>query len=204
MFATYFVFVMIKDKNIPSSYLEHNEKIVAFGDSLTFGYAVPEEKNYPSQLQKLLLHRNEVLNYGINGNTTSDGLLRINEVMNKENPKLVLLNLGGNDFLRKIPEQETIANLKSIIKSIKSHDSQIILMGVPKPNFLGEYIGLKDASIFKQIAKEENVIYIEDIFSKYLSDREYKVDLIHLNAQGYELVAQKIFNEMINYKIIEK
>lgn len=170
--------------------LENNKLVLAFGDSLTFGYGVTQNNSYPAILSDIL--KTKVINSGINGNTTQDGLRRIEEELEENKPELVILGLGGNDLLRKVPQEETVKNLKEMIKIIKSYDAKIILLPSPKPSYLGLVGHLKDAEFYQEIAKQENVLIIEDVYSEYLSDNEYKSDLIHLNEKGYKLVAEKI------------
>ncbi len=170
--------------------LARNDTIVAFGDSLTYGYGVYAGFSYPEQLSKII--KIKVINAGVNGNTTKDGLNRLSEIMDEHKPKLVLLGLGGNDMLRKVPDQTIIDNLTNMIKQIKAKNAQVVLLATPKPSLLGSVGYLNDASFYKDVAKKENVLLIEDIYSQFLSKQEYKSDLIHLNQKGYELVAKEI------------
>lgn len=170
--------------------LSKGDTILAFGDSLTYGYGAYAGFSYPEQLSKII--KMKVVNAGVNGNTTKDGVNRLSEVMNEHKPKLVLLGLGGNDMLRKVPEQTIIDNLTLLIKQIKAKDAQVVLLATPKPSLLGSVGYLNDADFYKKIAKQENVLLIEDVYSKFLSKSEYKSDLIHLNQKGYALVAEEI------------
>ncbi len=170
--------------------LDKQDTIVALGDSLTFGYGAYAGFSYPEQLSKII--KMKVVNSGINGNTTNDGLARLSSVLDEHKPKLVLLGLGGNDMLRKIPEQTIVSNLTSMIQKIKSKNIQVVLLATPRPSLLGSMGYLSDADFYKEIAKKENVLLIEDVYSSFLSKAEYRSDLIHLNQKGYELVAKKI------------
>ncbi len=175
--------------------LENNKTILAFGDSLTYGYGVNQNYSYPNVLSNIL--KTKVINSGVSGNTTENGLNRIEQQLVEHNPELVILGLGGNDFLRKVPQEETIKNLKEIIKIIKSYNAKIILLPVPKPGYLGLVGHLEDAKFFEELAKEEKILLIENIYSELLSNNKYKSDLIHLNEKGYQLVAEKIANYII-------
>ncbi len=179
--------------------LDKQDTIVAFGDSLTFGYGAYAGFSYPEQLSKII--NMKVINSGVNGNTTSDGLARLSNVLEEHKPKLVLLGLGGNDMLRKVPEQTIVSNLTSMIQKIKSKNIQVVLLATPRPSLLSSIGYLSDADFYKDVAKKESVLLIEDIYSSFLSKAEYRSDLIHLNQRGYELVAKKIadFLEDNNY-----
>ena len=181
--------------------IPQDKKIVAFGDSLTFGYGTSQDKSYPIQLGKLI--NREVVNEGINGNTTRDGLNRINKVLTEHQPHTVLVSLGGNDMLRKYSVEETEKNLKEIIDTIQAKNIQVILIAEPQPSLMGAMLKLNDADIYEKVAKEMKVPLIEDVFSTYLSKQEYKSDVIHLNEQGYKLVAQDIAKYLEKYEAIK-
>ncbi len=180
--------------------LGRKDTIVAFGDSLTFGYGASIESSYPNQLSRII--RMKVVNAGVNGNTTKDGLDRIDQILEEHNPKLILLGLGGNDMLRKVAEQNIINNLSALIQKIKSKNIQVVLLPTPKPSLLGAVGYLSDADFYKDLAKKENVLLIDNIYSKYLSSGEYKSDLIHLNQKGYSMVAKDIAEFLEDNKFI--
>jgi len=170
--------------------LSYDATIVAFGDSLTFGTGSTKGNDYPSVLSKLLGMK--VINAGIPGNTTADGLERINKVLEKHSPSLVILCLGGNDFLRKRPVEQTRENLNALIEIIKQKQSQVVLISVPKPA-----IFLDDAELYETIAQQHNIPLLNDTLSELLSDNELKSDAIHLNDSGYSQLAAAIQNFLI-------
>lgn len=180
--------------------LPENAKIVAFGDSLTYGYGASPEESYPARLEYLI--NRKVINSGVNGNTTKDGLNRLEEIINMK-PSLVILGLGGNDMLQKKPTIETINNLKQIIEKLKEKNINVILLAVPKPSIFGLVGGLSDADFYEKIAKEEKIELISS-YSKNLSKEENKSDPIHLNAKGYALVAEDIAKKFKEFGLVKK
>jgi acyl-CoA thioesterase-1 len=166
-----------------------NDTIVAFGDSLTYGYGATSEESYPSQLKQMTGYN--VINAGLNGDTAANGVTRIVSVVEQHNPKVVILSLGGNDMLRR-NSQNLKSDLKKIISFLKSKKIQVVLLAEPEPSIFALSAGLSDASIYEEVASEENIVVLENIYSKYLSKPEYKSDLIHLNAQGYKRVAEEV------------
>lgn len=170
-----------------------SDTIVSFGDSLTFGYGAQENEAYPYKLKEIIGYN--VINAGVNGDTAQNGVKRIIEVVQEHNPKLVLLSLGGNDMLRQ-SSQNLENNLKEIVRFLKSKNIEVVLIAEPQPSIMGKTFGLSDAKVYKKVAKDENIILIEDVFSKYLSKEELKSDLIHLNAAGYEKVAQDVAKKL--------
>jgi len=126
--------------------------IVAFGDSLTYGTGAGKDENYPSVLAGLL--DREVINAGIPGEDTTDGLIRLPSVLDKYKPTLVILCHGGNDMLQKQENHRTIKNINAMIDIIKDYDADVILVGVPKPA-----LRLKTAKFYKEIAKQHKIPY---------------------------------------------
>lgn len=170
--------------------LDDDAIIIAFGDSLTYGYGASQFESYPVVLQNLI--NRKVINEGVNGNSTTDGLNRIKQVLNENKPDLIIIGLGGNDMLRKIPDNKIKENLDKMIKIAKEKQSQVVLLATPKPSLMGLITNLDDAEFYKEVAKENGVHLIEDIYSKWLSEEEYKSDPVHLNAKGYQKVAEEI------------
>ena len=165
--------------------LNSTATILAFGDSLTYGTGTNRESSYPAVLQEIT--GLTVINEGIPGDTTEDGLQRIDKALAEYTPALVLLCLGGNDFLHKYPRQSTRDNLISLINIIRQNGSQVALIAVPE---LGIFIN--DAELYADIAKQLQVPLLEDVLSDYLSDRTLKSDAIHLNTEGYRQLAESI------------
>jgi lysophospholipase L1-like esterase len=170
--------------------ISEDSTIVAFGDSLTFGYGASQNESYPNVLKEKI--GINVVNEGISGNTTKDGVNRIEAVISEHNPSLILVGLGGNDMLRNVSEEETKENLSKIIKISQSKGIQVILLATPKPSGLGLIGYLSDAEFYKELAEQHNVLLIEDVYSKWLEKNEYKSDQIHLNSKGYQKVAEHI------------
>lgn len=194
-----------KDKwDYSLSPLEKGDKIIAFGDSLTYGYQLQREESYPSLLNQELNSDYNIVNYGINGNTTVDGLRRFQEMINIERPKLVILALGGNDVLRRISKETTIKNLNSMISIAKKNNVQVILLPNPEPSLSGFILGFNDYEIFKVISKDNKVPVLKNTFSKWLSKDNYKIDNIHLNKEGYYQVAKDIKKQLIENDVIKK
>lgn len=185
--------------------LKKGDKIMAFGDSLTYGYGA-EQNSYPHIMNNQTKYR--VVNYGVNGDTTDKGLERLEEALEAESPQLVILSLGGNDMIQSIPNATISKNLIAMIQMIKKNNSQVVLLAEPKPRALDmvmgtSFIDLKDGDFYSIVAKQEKILNIDNVLSKTLSKQEKKSDLIHLNAEGYKEVAEKIIEKLQNTNIIE-
>ena len=171
-------------KSVPSlSKLAETDVILAFGDSLTYGTGVDIELSYPSILANRI--GRTVINEGIPGELSADGLLRLPNLLSEHKPALVILCHGGNDFLRKQSLEQLEDNLKQMIQLVKDSGAEVILVGVPQPKL----IMLSDAEVYAKIAKEMNVYYVENALSEILSKNELKSDAVHPNARGYQQLA---------------
>ncbi len=181
--------------------LENNSTIVAFGDSLTYGHgALSDDDTYPSQLEKITGYT--VINAGVNGDTAHAGVKRIRKVVQEHNPELVLVSLGGNDMLRK-QDKDLEANLSAIVEYLISRNIQVVLIAEPQPSVAFLVNSLNDAEVYQTVAKKYDIPLIENVFSKYLSEYKYKSDTIHLNSEGYELVAEDVAKELKSFGLID-
>ena len=172
-----------KNQNDASLTFKNSATILAFGDSITYGYRVSADSSYPSQLEKKTgLH---VINAGVSGEETSEGLLRLPELL-KQKPDLVILCHGGNDILRKRSHVKLKNNLMAMINLIKASGAKVLLVGVPDLNLFG----FKALALYSEVAEESEVMLEDDILSFVESDRSLKIDRIHPNKKGYELMAE--------------
>ena len=126
---------------------------MAFGDSLTAGHGVNRDESYPADLQRDLDargYRYRVINLGISGNTTKDGVLRIPEVL-QYHPSVVIVAFGGNDGLRGLPIRDTETNLFAIISAMQDAHAKVILGGITlPPNYGSDYIAKFNAIYVKE------------------------------------------------------
>jgi acyl-CoA thioesterase-1 len=161
------------------------ETIICFGDSLTEGVGAEPGEEYPTILSRLLGMR--VVNAGHRGDTTARALERIDSSVVNKNPRLVILLLGGNDFLRQVPTGETRQNLKEIVRQIQAHGAMVAIAGIKLGFFTDEY-----GSIFEETAAEFGAIYIPQVMRGIFNDIKLRSDQIHPNSAGYRLIAQRI------------
>lgn len=163
--------------------LDDSDVILAFGDSLTYGTGVNSEFSYPSILAGRI--GRTVINEGIPGELSKDGLLRLTESLEQHHPQLVIICHGGNDFLRKQSVNELENNLKQMIQLVREQGAEVLLIAVPEPNLLM----LSDSEVYARVAESMNVAYVDHILSEILSDNALKSDTVHPNAQGYQQLA---------------
>ena len=173
-----------KQPGLPA--LSNNAVILAFGNSITAGNGAKPAQNYPSQLAEKL--QRTIINAGIPGEISANGLKRLPDLLDKHRPTLLLLCHGGNDLIRKLGKDQLKKNLRAMIQEAINRNINVILIGVPKPG-----IFLDSLDIYSQIAEEYNLPIESEIVPKVLSDNALKSDLIHPNARGYAMMADAIY-----------
>ena len=165
--------------------LSNDAVIVAFGDSLTFGTGSEPAESYPAVLEKMIGRR--VVNSGVPGEVTGDGLLHLPEVLEREKPALLLLCHGGNDQLRRLNQQQAANNIREMIRLVQKREVAVVLIAVPAPE-----LSLLPPSMYREIAKELSIPIEEETLSSILANNSLKSDYIHPNAAGYHRLAESI------------
>jgi len=166
--------------------------IICFGDSLTFGYGANPGEDYPSALAKMT--KIPVINVGIDGDTSTEGLKRIETDVLDRNPLLVIIEFGGNDFLRQIPPETTAKNIEEMIVMIQSHGVMVAIADVSISVIMDDY-----NKEFKRLAKKYNAIFIPSLLNGILTKPSLKSDFIHPNADGYKMIAQRVYRVILPY-----
>ncbi len=174
--------------------------LVVFGDSLAAGFGLETGLSFPDFLQKKIDAEKypwRVVNLGISGDTTDGGVARIESAVSLK-PKIVILELGGNDGLRGLPVERTRSNLKTMIEAFRKSGAKVVLAGMTlPPNYGAEYIrGFEN--VFRDLAAEYKLTLIpfllSDIVTKDL--RYLQGDGLHPTAAGNEIVAGTVFRTL--------
>ena len=160
--------------------------ILAFGDSLTFGTGANSEHSYPAELARLT--GLTVINAGIPGEVTAQGVRRLPALLDRYKPQLLLLCHGGNDLLRKIGTAMTRDNIEKMISEADQRNIPTLLIGVPQPALMF----LEAAPIYNEIAEQHVLVYEGEILPQVEADNKLKSDRIHPNAAGYRRMADAI------------
>ncbi len=173
--------------------LQTTDTILAFGDSLTYGYGAKRDESYPFVLATLT--DSKVINGGVNGDTSSQGLQRLPKLLEDESIKLIILFFGGNDILQKVPLSELKDNLRKMINIAKSKNIQVLLVSVPNISLFG----LSPLELYGELSDEENVPLASGVLAGILSKQSLKSDQIHPNALGYKKMAEDIYDALQNH-----
>lgn len=159
--------------------------ILAFGDSLTHGTGATRAQAYPARLQALIGRR--VVNAGVPGETTAQGRQRLPAALAEYQPDMVLLCLGGNDFLRKRDPAATRDNLAAMLETLQQRDIPVLLIAVPELTLLGG-----DHALYAELAERYEVPLLSGELNRILRDAELKSDRVHANAAGYAQLAKAV------------
>ncbi len=182
---------------------ESRKSIIFFGDSLTIGLGVSPDEAYPALIQNYLNRDRlnyDVVNAGVSGETTTDGLNRLNWSL-RTKPDVFVLALGANDGLRGLPPKMMRDNLLKIISQVRQSNThvKIILAGIDIPTNMGEVYRDELKAVFSKIAAEENLPLIPFLLLDVAGKRELnQEDGIHPNPEGHRIIAENV------WKILKK
>jgi acyl-CoA thioesterase I len=169
---------------------------MAFGDSLVAGYGLKTEDAFPAQLEAKLRAEGlavKVINAGVSGDTSADGLNRLEWNLSRTKPGYVILIMGGNDMLRAIDPAVTKANLQKMMDIVKSHKIPVLVAGMRAFTNLGPKFASAFDGMYKDIASKGDAVY----YPFYLDGVATKPDLnqedgIHPNKEGVAVIVGKI------------
>jgi len=167
------------------SRLADDAVILAFGDSLTYGTGALPGESYPAVLEQLT--GRHVINAGVPGEVTGEGLPRLQALLAQDKPDLLILCHGGNDLLRHLDREQIRQNLKEMISAARNRRIPVVLVSVPAPG-----IFLKPPRFYEEIASDMKIPLEDEILGTILTDDTLKSDAIHPNATGYHQLAESI------------
>lgn len=165
-------------------------QIIFFGDSLTAGYHVAPEEAFPAIIGKRL--GLPCINAGRKGDTTVDGLARLEDDVLALKPRLVVVEFGGNDFRRRLPEEVTLANLDSMVQQIVDSGSMAVVLHIRIGLLRDKYL-----SGCKRVCSAHGALLIRNFMSGILGSSKLTLDGIHPTPEGHELIAQRVLDELI-------
>jgi lysophospholipase L1-like esterase len=159
--------------------------VLAFGDSLTYGTGAAQAESYPAQLERLIGRR--VVGAGVPGEVSAQALARLPASLEEHQPKLIVLCIGGNDFLRNLGQAQVAANVRAMIRAARQAGADVVLLGTPEKGLL-----VTPPKFYAEIAQEFRIPYEGKVIGEILRDSALKSDPIHPNARGYRLIAERV------------
>jgi acyl-CoA thioesterase I len=159
--------------------------VLAYGDSITYGTGAELNQSYPVILSNLICRR--VVNAGVPGEITAEGLARLPETLDREKPALVILCHGANDLMRGMDQRRTADNLRAMLGLIRERGASAVLVSVPA---IG--LSLSPPPFYAEVAKETGIPCEQKVLSRILGTRSLKSDIVHPNAAGYRVIAEAL------------
>jgi acyl-CoA thioesterase-1 len=177
-----------------------NPKIVAFGDSLTAGFGLAEKESYPYLLQEQLKadgYNYEVINAGVSGDTSLGGVERIDWVLEQDNVRILILELGANDLLRGLPVAKMKQNLETMIKRAQAKNVKVLLCGMLAPPTMGAQYQREFVMVFPDLASDYKVEFMPFILEGIALDPKLnQADGIHPNAAGAKIMTANVYKAL--------
>ena len=167
-------------------------QIICFGDSLTAGTGAARGMDYPAQLSRLV--GRPVINAGVPGDTTAEGLARLERDVLGRSPRLVLITLGGNDLKNRVSRDVAFGNLRQIVDRIHAAGALAVIGGIDIP-----FYGRGFDKAYKELAEETGAVLIENILEDIMGNRSLMSDPIHPNDAGYAVMAERFHRAIKPY-----
>ena len=159
--------------------------VLAFGDSITYGTGASEAESYPAQLERLI--GRQVVRAGVPGEASAQALARLPHALEEHRPNLLVLCIGGNDFLRNLGKAQAAANVQTMVAVAKQRGIDVLLIGTPEKS-----LTVTPPAFYAEIAEQLGIPYEGKVIGEILRNSELKSDTIHPNARGYRLIAERV------------
>lgn len=175
--------------------LKSDARVLAIGDSLTFGYGASPDASWPVKLGEITGWQIE--NAGVNGDTSAGALQRMPSLLAAGSYDAILIGIGGNDMLRGVSASATRDNIAALVKEAREHTPHVALLATPAPDAMRAFVGsLSDAPFYEEVAKSGQALLVANVYSSVLSDASLRSDRIHANAEGYAKIAQLLADQL--------
>ena len=175
-------------------------KIIAFGDSLTAGFGLAEKESYPYLLQEKLKADGfdyEVVNAGLSGDTSLGGLERSDWVLQQDNARILILELGANDLLRGVPVAKMKESLDQIIRKAKARNLKVLLCGMLAPPTMGAQYQQQFTMAFPDLATQYKLDFLPFLLDNVATKKELnQADGIHPNAEGERIMTDNVYKAL--------
>lgn len=189
--------VLIVTLSAPTINANERPTVLVMGDSLSAAYGLENDQGWVTLLEKRLNDQATVANASISGETTSGGLQRFSDILTKQQPDIVLLELGGNDGLRGLAPTQMRENLASMIEQSQEADAQVLLLGIDIPPNYGQAYRDAFTGVYYSLAEEYDVplvpFLLEDIA---LNQALMQSDGIHPTADAQPIILDNVWPEL--------
>ena len=191
LFAILFLLCGLSACSKPETTLPAQTTVLILGDSLTQGVgASSAQTNYPALLKQQTQWN--IINGGVSGNTSTQALARLPELLQQHQPTLVIISIGGNDFLQRLPNSDTQANIAQSIALSQQSGAQVLLVAVPELTLAAAVGHPNDHAMYADLAQIQQVHLLEDAWSDVLGDEALRADPVHANDTGYQVFTESL------------
>lgn len=177
---------------------EQRPLVLALGDSLYAGYGLTSSQSFPAALQRALTSRGidaDVVNAGVSGNTTGDGLRRFRPALDRltRKPDLVVIGLGANDAFRGVSPEQTRRNLETMIVDLKRERIPVMLTGITAPRGWQHPYFARYEAIYPELAARHGIALESSFLEGVMTRRDLLLaDGVHPNAAGVAMMAERV------------
>jgi acyl-CoA thioesterase I len=189
----------VAPQTVPPPTTDPRPEIACFGDSLTAGFGLETGQSYPDVLQAELDrqgYRYRVVNFGVSGDTTQDGLARLRMVL-VDKPRIVVLELGANDGLRGQPVEAIKQNLAQLIEGLQGSGAKVVLAGMTLPPNYGPAYIEKFRAAYTDLSRRYNLVSIPFLLQGVGGNNSLmQRDGLHPNAEGARIVAATVLKTL--------
>jgi len=179
------------------------KRILILGDSLSAAYGMPSAKSWVSLLAKKLASENsafQVINASISGETTDGGLRRLPTLLKQHKPKIIIVELGGNDGLRGFPLKVIKTNLTKITQLAQNANATTLIASMKIPPNYGQQYTQGFHNIYQHVAENTGAIYIDFILEDFATDPSYMMaDRLHPTAKAQPLILNTVWQSLAPY-----
>ena len=163
--------------------------IVFFGNSITAGCGLPQNEAFPALIGRQL--GVSILNAGVEGDTTVEAIARLEDDVLNRDPRVVVVEFGGNDFRRNMDREQTFRNLDRVVERVTEEGAMVVLLELRIGILRDEYL-----SGYRRVAKAHGALLISDFMSGILGNSKLTVDGVHPNAAGHRLIAERVMQKL--------
>jgi acyl-CoA thioesterase-1 len=171
------------------------KSILVLGDSLSAAYGIAQARGWVALLEERLKREQldySVVNASVSGDTTSGGLARLDSALKKHQPRIVVVELGGNDGLRGLPVQQMRANLGRIIEQSQQAGARVVLVGMKMPPNYGPDYTQAFESVYGELAKRYKTALVPFLLQD-LDEAQFQPDRIHPTAEAQPLMLERVW-----------
>ena len=200
---TLFIWLFLVLVSFQSQAAEPQRKnLLIVGDSLSAAYGIDSDAAWVELLKERLEQETpgiwNVANASISGETTDGGLRRLPDLLDKHDPAIVVIELGGNDGLRGFPPDVIRTNLAKMIQLSQQHGAEILLVGIEIPPNYGQRYTTAFANVFSSLAEEYNLSFVPFFLADvYDGEAMMQADGIHPTAKAQPQLLDNIWSELL-------